>query len=271
VLAVTIPGMTAEARISPAAQAQPDVIAGELVQATLARFARENPQATGARDLHVSIATTIPRSVGLGGSSAIVVALLRALCEDYAIELPPDAMAELALSIERDDLGITAGLQDRVTQTYEGVVFMDFAEQRYERLDPAGLPPLLIGWREHAATPSGQVHGGLMERWQAGDPVVHESIATLTSLGARAREALVNGDHDELRRCVDGSYDARARMLTLDPAHVQMIELARAAGAGANYTGSGGAVVCLCRDDDHRRLVSEQLTGIGCGTQAIYP
>ena len=47
-------------------------------------------------------------------------------------------------------LGITAGLQDRVVQTYEGVVYMDFAEKAfaerghgdYAPLDPDLLPQL---------------------------------------------------------------------------------------------------------------------------------
>jgi galactokinase/mevalonate kinase-like predicted kinase len=33
---------------------------------------------------------------------------------------------EVILSIERDELGISAGLQDRVIQTYGGLVHMDF-------------------------------------------------------------------------------------------------------------------------------------------------
>ena len=47
-------------------------------------------------------------------------------------------------------LGITAGLQDRVVQTYEGVVYMDFDEAglkarghgEYTPLDPDTLPQL---------------------------------------------------------------------------------------------------------------------------------
>ena len=32
----------------------------------------------------------------------------------------------MALSVETEGLGIEAGLQDRVTQTYEGLTYMDF-------------------------------------------------------------------------------------------------------------------------------------------------
>ena len=33
------------------------------------------------------------------------------------------------LSIERDELGINAGLQDRVIQAYSGTVYMDFSKE----------------------------------------------------------------------------------------------------------------------------------------------
>ena len=50
--------------------------------------------------------TTIPRQVGLAGSSAILIALLRALAIAFATPLDPLTMARLALSAEVDLLGI---------------------------------------------------------------------------------------------------------------------------------------------------------------------
>ncbi|MDQ6607820.1 MAG: hypothetical protein M3Z06_14895, partial [Actinomycetota bacterium] len=79
-----------------------------------------------------------------------------------------------------------------------------------------------------------------------------------------ARDALLAGDAVELCRSVDASFEARRAMLVLDPRHVEMIELAQAAGASANYTGSGGAIVCVCRDEAERLAVDEALAGAGC-------
>lgn len=79
-----------------------------------------------------------PRSlpqVGLAGSSAILTAVLRAVLRFYgfgteekaaAIGLSRDALPAFVLSVESDELGIAAGLQDRVVQSYEGAVHMDF-------------------------------------------------------------------------------------------------------------------------------------------------
>ena len=114
-------GAQAVARPAPAIEVTPS---SELVRVTIARFARELHPAAARTEVRWS--TSIPRGVGLGGSSAIVIATLRALCDLYRVRLTQAEMAELALAVEVEELGITAGLQDRVAQCFGGVMFMDF-------------------------------------------------------------------------------------------------------------------------------------------------
>jgi hypothetical protein len=45
-----------------------------------------------------------------------------------------------------------------------------------------------------------------------------------------------------------------------------MVTAARSAGAAANYTGSGGAIVAVCRDSAHAAEVARGLERIGCAT-----
>lgn len=243
-----------------------DPLAPDLVEATLARFRREFGCAAP-----VSVETTIPRSVGLGGSSAIVIAVLRALCAEHAVELAPTALAELALSIEVDDLGISAGLQDRLVQSHGGLVLMDFAGEHpvVERLDPRLLPPLLVAWQDDAAEHSGVVHSDLRARFGAGEPAVRDAMVALARHAHAAAEAVSAQDRERLCAAVDASFDIRAELLELDPRHVAMIRAARDAGAAANYTGSGGAVVCVCADLDHRESVAHRLRAGGSKVEAV--
>jgi glucuronokinase len=268
VLAVELHEFTAVAAARPAAGsvAEPAL---DLVEAAIHRFAREH--APAAEHSAVHWLSSIPRSVGLGGSSAIVIATLRALCDLHRVTLDPDELAMLALHIETEDLGLTAGPQDRVAQAYGGVTFMDFAseEPRYERLGLDRLPPLLLAWRPASAESSGVVHGELRGRYAAAEPEVLAAMRRLATAARRARDAVVEDDIAELRRCVDASFDLRRSILALDPRHVEMIELARAAGASANYTGSGGAIVCVCTNDSERLAVSEALAEAGCETARI--
>jgi glucuronokinase len=268
VLAVTLPAFGARAEIGTADQLRVDP-PSELVRATVQRFAR-TAGAPGAEAAAVTWSTTIPRRVGMGGSSAIVIAVLRALCARHGTDLDRSALAELALAVEVEELGIAAGLQDRVAQSYGGLVFMDFDPRSgaYVTLDQALLPPLLIAWRLESGGLSGAVHSPLRERYEGGEPSVRDGMSELGALARRARRALVAGDRDEFARCVDASFDQRRQMIALDPRHVEMVACARGAGAGVNYAGSGGAVVAVCRDDGHRRQVAQALERLGCDTAA---
>jgi len=246
----------------------------ELVAATVRRFARQYDPA--ARRTAIGWETDIPRGVGLGGSSAIVIATTRALCHLHGVPLEPHELASFALAVETEELGIAAGLQDRVAQAHGGLTFMDFSEEacagsgghgRYRQLDPRSLPPLLVAWRAEAAKHSGSVHAPLRERFERGEVGVVGCMHELGELARRAQAALRAGDTRTLAACVDGSFDVRRRMLALDPRDVAMIECARAHGLSANYTGSGGAIVAVCTDDERaRRAAAAALERLGALT-----
>jgi glucuronokinase len=269
VLAVTLPAWRARAEAFPAAEFESDP-PNFLVEATVRRFARELEPAGLATSIRWS--TSIPQQVGLGSSSALVIAVIRALCDLHRVELGSGELAELALAVESEDLGIVAGLQDRVAQAYEGLTFMDFGGtgtgaggSSYEPLDPGLLPPLLIAWRSEAAGHSGQIHSSLHTRHRDGEPLVYETMASLAQAARDARDALLGGDLERFCGCVDRTFDLRRRVVELDPLCVEMVEGARACGASANYTGSGGAIVAACSDPDGLDAVARALDGIGCG------
>lgn len=270
VLAIVLPSHRAEAS-ARAAGADPRAVEvtpeSRLVQATVARFARElAPERAGGAEIEWS--TSIPRGVGLGGSSAIVVATLRALCELHGVSIGLSELAELALAVETEELGIAAGLQDRVAQSYGGLTFMDFVAGRYESLDPRALPPIVVAWREEAGGESHDVHSDLRERFERGERIVSDCMRELAGCARGARDAVVAGDAGELIGCVDRSFDARERMMELDPRHVEMVRCAQACGAGANYAGSGGAIVAVCAEAGMGAVVEYQLQQLGCETTA---
>lgn len=257
VLSVALPelGARATAAEATATRITPPSL---LVEATIRRF--------GAGPAEVKWATTVPPGVGLGGSSAIAIAVLRALCGLHGVELDPDQVAALALAVEREDLQIAGGRQDQIAEAYGGLTLMDFARERHERLDSALLPPLVVAWRTDLAEPSGLPHADLRARYTAGDQQVRACLEQLTPLTFAARDALTAGDREAFARAVDRTFDLRAQLMPLDPRHVALVECARGADAAANYTGSGGAVVAVCTDEAHRRRVLDALASAGCST-----
>ena len=247
-IAALVRDFAAEVVVEPSARSEPSP--SELVRAAVKRF-REHCGEIGARaddGVAISWRTDIPRQVGLGGSSAIVIATLRGLCAHHGVAIEPERLAELALAAEAEELGIPAGPQDRVVQALEGLVYMDFGERvetPYERLDPGLLPRLFLAYRTDAAESSAAVHSGLRRRFERGDPEVSAGMREIAALAERGRAALLAGDHAELGRMMEANVEDRARMVALDPRHARMIESARSLGCPANYAGSGGAIVGL--------------------------
>lgn len=250
-----------------------------LVKATIRRFAdyclQKGIELHG-QNFGIRYESTIPRNVGLAGSSAIIIATLRALMEFYEVEIPLQVQPSLALSVETRELGITAGLQDRVAQIYEGLVFMDFAQASsqtidgmecgsYEQLDPALLPPLYVAFSQQAGEPTEVTHGPLRARYDSGDEKVRAAMLEFASITDRAKDALLAEDRAEFARLVDANFDLRNTICDLAPSHVEMIETAREAGASAKFAGSGGAIVgTVPPGDDGFAKLKSALNGIGC-------
>lgn len=256
-----------------------------LVKATIRRFVDycESQQlALHDGNFAVRYETNIPRQVGLAGSSAIIVATLRALIEFYGVDIPLRVQPSLALSVEREELGISAGLQDRVVQVYEGLVYMDFAEDRmesigglecglYETLDPALLPTLYLAFSTKMSEPTEATHKPLSERYHSGDPDVRAAMRTFADLTVQARQALLDRDAGLLSRLMDQNLDTRRAICDLAPGHVKMIETARSAGASAKFAGSGGAIVGVYQGDEMFTDLQRRLGQIGCETIRLNP
>jgi glucuronokinase len=205
----------------------------------------------------ISYQSNIPHGVGLSGSSAIITATMRALMQFYGVTIEKAMLANLALSAEQQELGITAGLQDRVIQAYEGLVYMDFDREtmdkqgygRYERLDAGLLPNLYMAYREELAGESGKIHSNARQRWLQGDPEVLAAVEFWKKITDEFRVALGNHDISRMNELLNSNFDMRRKIYNIDSANITMVESARSAGASAKFTGSGGAIVGIYADD----------------------
>jgi glucuronokinase len=229
------------------------------------------------RNFSLRYQTTIPRQVGMAGSSAIVVATLRALMDFYEINIPKHVLPSLVLSIERDQLGIPAGLQDRVAQVYEGCVFMNFAKEtmktedgfvcgEYEDLPITLLPPLYISYSTGCSEPTEVFHNNLRFRYDQGEPAVIAAMRRCAELTIQAKNALLSGQQELLPNLLDANFDIRRSICQLPTEQILMVETARSCGASANFAGSGGAIVGTYPDEKAFVKLRESMKKIGCET-----
>jgi glucuronokinase len=256
-----------------------------LVKATVKKFVEfcvEQGLPLHDRNFSLRYQTNIPRQVGLAGSSAIVVATLRCLIDFYEMEdlIPLEVRPSLALAVETQELGLPAGLQDRVIQVYEGLVFMDFAPEKmterygckvgvYERLDPAQLPPLYIAYNPEGGKAVQGVHSTLRVRFDQGDPEVLAAMKHFAGLTVEARAALEARDWQRLHELMNENFDTRRRITQVRDDYLRLVETARGTGASAKFAGSGGAILGMYRDEDTLRALEKACGAIGCRVEKV--
>jgi len=259
-----------------------------LLYATCKRFhsyCREHGIGLDDRNFTLEYDTTIPRQVGLAGSSAIITAALKCLMDFYGVtdaDIPREAQPQIVLSVETEELGIQAGLQDRVVQVYGGLVYMDFdralmerqGHGRYEPLDHAKLPPLWVAYVPRSTECSGNLHNNMRYRFASGEPEVVAGMKEFAHYTDLAREAIEAEDYEAFGELMNRNFDLRRRLYgdeALGRHNLEMIQIARSAGLPAKFPGSGGAVVGIYDDAARLEFAAEAFHQAGYAVQPVTP
>jgi len=248
-----------------------------LVKASMKRFAQylaERGIASAPGPCAVRYSSDIPRQVGMAGSSAIITAVMRALMAFHGVTIPQEELPEIILSVERDELGIAAGLQDRVAQVYGGLVYMDFAPELfvrhghglYEPLPAECLANVYVAYRTALSKVSGAVHSNLRARFEAGEELVVRTLREIADVARTMRETLLAGRTAETKALMDRNFDLRCQLYDVGAGNREMVAAARAAGASAKLAGSGGCIVGCYDSEAMFAQLSASLEALGCRT-----
>ncbi len=235
--------------------------AARLVKAAIKKFAgycEEEKIKISSKNFTIRYHSSIPRQIGLAGSSAIITASFRALMKFYNVSIPREILPSLVLAAESEELGINAGLQDRVIQTYEGCVYMDFEKSFLEKngyglyavLDPRSLPRLYIAYKTDLGKVSGAVLNNIRSRYNNGDQEVVDTLERIAALAEVGKEAIEKKDHKKLFVLINQNFDLRAKIMNISESNRELVETARQCGASAKFTGSGGSIIGMYNDDD---------------------
>ncbi len=245
-----------------------------IIQALVVRlvdYCREQGLELPDRNFTLEYESNVPQRLGLGGSSAIITASLRALCQYYGLDIPLPVQANLALETETRELNVPAGLQDRVVQAYQGLVYMDFSRDlmqsrgygEYERLDVGLLPKVYVAYRTSLSEGTEVFHNNLRERWLRGDAEVVTAMETWAGYAAEGRQCLFDKNYDRLHELVNANFDLRAKIYQIDAGNLEMVHAARAVGATSNFAGSGGAIVGTYEDEAMFERLTEGMKQVG--------
>ena len=214
----------------------------------------------------IDVDSRLPIGKGLGSSAAIAVAIARAFNARLGLGLDDERINAVAFESEKLAHGSPSGIDNTLATVAEPMLFRNDGRLRYERVEPAGRPPLVIAWGEEVGRTSDMVAGVRARREQA---VSHfESLFdTMDALSLEAAELLAAGDWIALGRLMNVCQGLLNAIGVSTPQLERMIALARQSGAaGAKLTGAGGggSIVALCPGTEED--VSEALRHAGYST-----
>jgi glucuronokinase len=241
-----------------------------LLKATIKVFydyCRECNIQLDERNFTIRYDSNIPLRLGLAGSSAIITACMKALISFYGVAIPKPILANLVLNVENQELGIAAGLQDRVAQAYEQPVYMDFNKKtmekqgfgNYEVLEAENFPNMYIAFRKNLSEGTEVLHNNLRARFNIGEPKVLEAMEKWAGFTEDFKAALKTRDCQTMHRLIDANFDLRHSLIPISKGNVEMVETARSVGASAKFTGSGGAIIGTYKNDEMFKKLNETL------------
>lgn len=243
--------------------------APQQVRLIVGVYRRICAQFLGANVAPVRIRTysDAPPGSGLGSSSTLVVAVVTALAEYYALPLGEYEIAHLAYSIEREDLALAGGKQDQYAAAFGGVNFMEFHGGDRVIVNPlrikdwvlAELEASLVLYFTGVSRESARIIDEQVRNTQAGVATAVDAMHALKSEAVQMKEALLKGDFGAFAQTFQKGWEAKKRMASSvsNPMIDELEVLAAASGAVATKVsgaGGGGFMMFVCDPGDRVRL-----------------
>jgi D-glycero-alpha-D-manno-heptose-7-phosphate kinase len=197
----------------------------------------------------VATQSRVPAGSGLGGSSALAVAIAGAVGRATGRELGPDEIWPLTRDAEARAIAVPTGIQDYHPAIRGGVLclHLDPAAIRVESLavDPARVEESLILVDAGATRFSGINNWDVFKGQFDGDGRVRGALAAIASVARQVRDALVAGRFEDLIGLMREEWEARKRLAPgwTTPEIDRIAEVVRAAGGAAKVCGAGGGGV----------------------------
>jgi D-glycero-alpha-D-manno-heptose-7-phosphate kinase len=221
---------------------------------------------------HIDVESDFPVGAGLGGSSAVGVAIVAALnaVTDGSREFDDERtwIAELSRAIEIGDLGVPGGRQDHYAAAYGGALGLRFSRDGVDvRAIPlsdslrAELERRCIVIYTGQSRISGETIDAVLGAYASRDPRVMRALEGMRETAERMAGALASADIDALAALVAEQWMHQRSLHPAIPTPLidEIIERGmRSGGIGAKALGAsgGGCVLLIARDGYEEELRS---------------
>ncbi len=216
-----------------------------------------------------------PAGSGLGSSSTLVVAMIRAFAEMLNLPLDDHTMALMAYKIERQDCELKGGRQDQYSATFGGFNFMEFYSDDRAVINPlriknwivCELEASLVLYFTGVSRESAHIIADQASNVKSGDIDALEAMHGMKHEAQVMKECLLRGDFDGFVQSIILGWEKKKKSAkTVSNPHMDEIyQSAIKAGALAGKVSGagGGGFMWFFVPTEKRMDVMRTLSGFG--------
>jgi hydroxymethylglutaryl-CoA reductase len=205
----------------------------------------------GGRSMRIEVFPEVPRSMGLGGSAAMAVAIVRALDKHFKLGLSDDEVNRLAFESEKVAHGNPSGLDNTLACYAKPLVYRRGDPPLVEPLNIREPIPAVIGMTGYEGLTAKTV-GRVRDAWKQDQQLYERIFDQIDALVLRGVQAIQDGDVKLLGEMMNICHGMLNALQVSTPELEQLVDIARENGAlGAKLTGGGGggSIIAVCEDN----------------------
>lgn len=211
-----------------------------------------------------------PAGSGLGSSSTLVVAILKAFCEWLNLPLSEYDIAHLAWEIERVDLGMSGGKQDQYSAAFGGFNFMEFHPDNKVIVNPLRIKQSTLSELEFNVVLfylgnsrlSSDIIDAQARNIEAKSQKTIEAMHSLKKQAFDMKEALLKGETYKMGELLNYGWEAKKKtsdkITNSEIDEIYNIAInSGATGGKISGAGGGGFFMFFCPDNTRYSVIKE--------------
>jgi len=203
------------------------------------------------RGMRIEVFPEVPRSMGLGGSAAMAVAIVRALDKHFKLGLSDEEVNRLAFESEKVAHGSPSGMDNTLACYARPLVFRPGDPPLVEPLNIREPIPAVIGMTGYEGLTAKTV-GRVREAWKQDQKLYERIFDQIDALTLRGVQAIQDNDLKLLGELMNICHGMLNALQVSTPELEQLVDISRENGAlGAKLTGGGGggSIIAICDGD----------------------
>lgn len=211
-----------------------------------------------------------PAGSGLGSSSTLVVAIVKAFQEWQNLPLGEYDLAKLAWSIEREDLKMAGGRQDQYAAAFGGFNFMEFSNNEKVLVNPLRIRKEYVNELEFnvllyytgTSRLSAKIIESQVENTKRKNEKAIDAMHKLKQQSLDMKEALLTGNLSKMGELLNTGWENKKKMSEsisnpiIDNIYATAIKVG-ATGGKISGAGGGGFFMFYCPNNTRYRVIDE--------------